>query len=135
MILSYLAGEKSNKELYEDAIIKYTISLELNAENGLALSDLSGNLLNYSHFLTAEDKNEVYINALNKSIKAYEIDSKYSYNLSCSYAALNENEKALKYLEESLKSKVITKNHVLEDEDWKNLKEEIEFKKILNNYL
>lgn len=73
------------------------------------------------------------IKAYKLAKKAYELGGRV-YNLACISALLDYRSDALKYLNESLEKKEITKNKVLKDTDWTLFLADGEFKRILSTF-
>lgn len=58
-------------------------------------------------------------------------DETVQYNLACSYALLNQKEKAVQTLKKAIDLGYSDFAHLVKDTDFKNLKDEPEFKKII----
>jgi len=119
------------KNKFEDACSFYEIATKRNPENAAAFYNWAYALNTLARM--KQDK-KLLKQAFEKAEKAYKINPKYSYNLSCAYALLKKKKKALHYLDESLKNKRIDVDYVLNDEDWKNYLADKDFIKLINKY-
>ncbi|WP_281979746.1 tetratricopeptide repeat protein [Tenacibaculum mesophilum] len=131
-----LAKLNDDENLYKEAIDKYKKAIEIKPEISDSHINLTGALLKLFNIINPQnnyEKEKIIQEALKHATKAYELGDS-AYNLSCTYALLNDKEKALKYLTESLDKNQIQKTHVLEDKDWENYKEAPEFLALLKNY-
>ena len=79
------------------------------------------------------ESESLYKAAIEKYEKARELGG-LSYNLSCGYAGMGDDEHALHFLEESLKKEEVTGEFVLNDDGWKNYRDNDAFKKLLKKY-
>ena len=129
--LSALANMKQDETLFKQACEKYEKATQINPDNadafynwGLVLSELA----------KMKQDETLFKHAFEKYEKAIQINPELTYNPSCSYALLGEKEKALHYLEESLKNKIIEIDWVLNDDDWKNYHSDDDFIHLINKY-
>jgi tetratricopeptide (TPR) repeat protein len=66
-----------------------------------------------------ENNRTLLIDSLEKCKKAYKINPQfYSYNLALIYASLKNKARALYYLNESIKNKIITEKDIANDKEW-----------------
>ena len=56
------------------------------------------------------------------------------YNMACSYAIVDEKIKALNVLERMLERGDVKVDHVISDEDWKDYKDDNDFKNLVNKF-
>jgi tetratricopeptide (TPR) repeat protein len=131
--LSNYARNKNEKNLYTEIMEKFQKAVSINKKNEQALDNIVSNHLFHSAFFPEKKRKEILLEAKEKAIKNYNLYSK-TYNLACTYALLEEKNEAFKYLEESLKKKQISINHVEKDNDWDNYKDDPDFIKILLEY-
>ncbi len=134
--LSALAKQKRSIEadiLYQQAINMYQKALEVNPKKYNAYSNWGCLLLNVGKNKTGNEAQSFFQDALNKSSKAFELGG-LCYNLSCSYALLKNKQDALHYLDISLRKNEITIEHVRNDEDWKEYRDEQDFIAIITKY-
>ena len=130
--LSVLAEIKDNDEnLFNQAFEKYDIATQKNPEHADAFYGWGSEL--YMLGKMKHNKNLIK-QGVEKCEKAYKINPDRPYNLACGYALLGEKEKALHYLEESLKNKTIEIDWVLNDDDWKNYHSDDDFINLINKY-
>ena len=128
--LSALAKINNNENLYNQAFDKYEIASILNTKDYSIFSNWGTILF---HLAKINNDENLYKEALEKLYKAVELGGD-SYNLACLYSIKKEKEKALELLEKSLQNKNIKVNHVIEDEDWDNFKDDEDFKEIIKKY-
>ncbi len=137
-VLSNLAamekGEKS-EALYKQAIEKYLKSIEIMPDDRISYK-LGLTLVNLARTKEGADMKKMLKEALIKFKKLESTEEgKYSYDISCSYSLLDNKEKALKWLERSLRLKATPdKKHILGDADLDNIKKTKEFKNLLVKY-
>ena len=134
--LRSLADTKTGKEaetLYKEACDKYKEATDIKEDFHEAYYNWGNALGELANTKTGKEAEDILMQALEKCKKSVEFGGD-SYNLACVYALLKDKEKALFYLEESLKRQERTKAEVLEDKDWVFYREDEEFLKLINNY-
>jgi Flp pilus assembly protein TadD len=128
--LSDLAKQKGDESLFIASFEIYQKASELNPTDdsiyynwGTALSDL------------AKQKGDeaLLIRAVEILKRGVELGGEV-YNLACLFAIRKDKNNALAYLEKSLINKEISIKHIEEDDDWKNLKTDIDFINLLDKY-
>ncbi len=129
--ISFLGKIKLDRKILESSFEKFEMAIKINPKNDLAYCNWAASLL-WLYDLNKDFK--ILEEALNKAHLAHQINNKHTYNLSCCYALMGNKIEALKYLEESLKNKNISIEHVLNDNDLDTLKRDEEFKKLLEKY-
>ena len=86
-------------------------------------------LLGYCHLYKGEFKEAQEI--LEKVLAMDETDVNAMYNLACVYASLEDTDQCLKWLKKAIKGNEQYKAYAREDEDFKNLRDNIDFKKLI----
>lgn len=133
--LRYLAELKSDKKLYKESFEKHKKAIKLKPKDYDLVDNLIVTLLAFLHTfknLANKEIEQILNEAEEKALEVYK-NKGNPYNLSCVYAMQKDKEKALKYLEESLE-KEITKEHVINDKDWKHYLDDVDFLALMNNY-
>ncbi len=128
--LSNLAKQNNDESLYKESFTKYEKATILNPKDDSAFYNW-GSSLTFFAKLTGNTK--LYKNVLEKYEKAFNIN-KEEYNLSCIHSLMENKDKALEYLENSLKNNEIKSSFVLEDEDWENYKDDSDFLELIKKY-
>ncbi len=125
-------GEEA-EELFRLAFEKFRKALEIKPNKHEALGNWGIILLRLAKIKESAAADILLEEAKDKFEKVYELIGQ-CYNLACLYSTKNEKEKALDYLEISLTSKEVSSDFVENDEDWKSLKDDEDFIKIINKY-
>ncbi len=129
---------KQNEKLFIEANEKFQNSNQIYSNNNSSDYNYSSLLDNWcsSHlFLFQINKKPEHIDkALELAKKAFKLNSMKTYNLSCCYARLEDKQKALYFLEKSLDNKITTIKYIIEDPDWENYKNDIDFVNLLKRY-
>jgi tetratricopeptide (TPR) repeat protein len=115
---------------YERSVEKFLVSTEFNENNNSAFCYWGTAIFELARM--KQDEN-LYEQAIEKYEKTCKINYRY-FTLSCFFASLEKKEKALHYLEESLRNKQIEVNLVLDDDDWKNYLNDNDFIFLINKY-
>jgi len=134
--LGNLAKTKEGKEaeeLYNQAFEKFQKAIDIKPDNLEAYTNWGIFLVILSKNKVGKEAEELYNQAFEKFQKAFEFGGKY-YNLACFYAFKKEDDKALHYLEESIKRNEITIAFVKDDVDWKDYLEDKKFNEIMDKY-
>ena len=134
--LGKLADTKTGteaEELYKESFEKYKKATEINPDFHEAYYNWGTALGKLADTKTGTEAEELLNQALEKCQKAVELGGN-CYNLACVYALTKNKEKALFYLEESLKRQEIITDFVLGDEDWKLYLEDGDFQRIIDKY-
>ncbi|UTJ07426.1 TPR end-of-group domain-containing protein [Arcobacter roscoffensis] len=128
--LTDLARIDNNEKLYKKALEKYKSASILNPKDESIFNNWGVVLIDLAKI--NNDKN-LFSQAFEKYEKAIELGGG-KYNLACLYSVKDEIDKALDILDKSLKDDEITKDFVLEDEDWAHLLDDENFQKIISKY-
>ena len=129
-----LAEQKDEESFYYKGIEKSKKSIELNPDYANAYNNWGIALTRLAiRKDSLEEKKDEIIELFNKTeIVGYESKG---YNLACLYALLNEKETALAWLEKSLQyAGRLNREHYEQDEDFNNIKEDPQFKALLEKY-
>ncbi|NVM05215.1 MAG: hypothetical protein HWN67_23050 [Candidatus Helarchaeota archaeon] len=137
--LSKFAKIKSGEEadnIFKQAIEKFEQALKFNPDNYQILTKLGIAFKNFAKTKSGEEAQHLLDNALRIFEK---VENKYkglaTYNIACVYSVKGEKEKALEWLEKSLKEKSAPSNlHILKDNDFDNVKNTEDFKKLMKSY-
>lgn len=129
-----LAYQMKDVSLFEESFDKYEIAVKLKEDEVSAYYNWANSLSKLSRIVPEDQKSIFLLAAKEKAKISYTLDFKKSYNLACACALLDEDENALKYLEATLSNKEMTKEQVLQDDDWNTYKENEKFKEILAKY-
>ncbi|MEA5460218.1 hypothetical protein VB796_14265 [Arcicella sp. LKC2W] len=128
--LSDLAKQKGDESLFLESIEKYKKASELNLNNVVIYSNWGNTLLQLFRLKGGE---QLLIKAEEVLKKGIELGGGV-YNLACLFAVRKDKNNALAYLEKSLINKGISIKHIEDDDDWKDLKTDIDFMNLLNKY-
>jgi tetratricopeptide (TPR) repeat protein len=131
--ITYLAQQKKDRKLFESSFEKYLKAESLKSGDMKLYLNWSTSLLHYLHLIPLEKRETILLQAKSKAQKAYELEAG-SYNLACCYSMMEQKKTALKYLEESLDKKQVTKEHVLADRDWNHYIDDDDFNSLLSKY-
>jgi len=132
--LEELADIKEEKEdLYNKAIEKYQKAIGINPKFDKVYDDLGYVLMQLAKLKQGKEKKDLLNEAEEKLIKFDELKGK-CYNLACVYALTGEKDKAFYYLEKTLINGERDFNYVENDEDFDNLREEPEYKRLKEKY-
>jgi Tfp pilus assembly protein PilF len=134
--LGKLATAKANDEkLFGQAFEKYAEAVKIKPDKHEAWNNW-GVHLGYMASSKGNDE-KLFGQAFEKYAEANRYSPhSASYNMACTYSILNEKEKALKFLEESLaaKSSEMSRKEIEDDVDMQNIRGLQEFNEILNKY-
>jgi tetratricopeptide (TPR) repeat protein len=128
-----LAEHSKDEKLYLEALEKYKKAIELNPKDISAHDNMVTALLKYASLFKGNKKTEILNEANQKALVNYKMYGRI-YNLSCTYALLDDKINALKFLEESLKANQIKTDHVKKDNDWDRYRKDVEYNKIIEKY-
>jgi len=131
--LTKIKSGKAAESLYYQAFEKFQKAIEIKPDYHEVLYNWGTNLLVLATTKSGEEAERLIKEALKKLQKAVDLGEK-KYNLACAYALLSDKENALLYLEQSLKAKEVTTDHVLQDEDWQPYQNDKDFKKLIQKY-
>lgn len=135
--LSIFAKTKERVEaeaLYIKAIEMLERAIEISPEKSSIFNIFGLCLSNFAKIKDDSESQKLYLQAIKNFEKAIEYGGN-RYNLSCLYALLDDKEKSLFYLKESLLRKEISVDFVKEDDDWEKFKKNQHFIDLLNaNY-
>jgi len=124
---------KESEELYRQAFEKYKKAIEIKPDKHEAYNNWGNYLGNLAKSKEGKESEELYRQAFEKFKNGIGFGGK-SYNLACLYSLQGDKNKALYYLNLSLKKKEISVSFVRNDEDWKGYLLERDFIDILNKY-
>ena len=134
--LSDLAKTKTGEEaesLLKQSIEKYNKAIEIESDFHEAYNNWGNSLSVLAKFKKGEEAESIMKQALEKLNYAVELGGS-SYNLACFYALNKKEAKAFELLEKSLNEKEITFNFVENDDDWNELKDSSEYKRLKNRF-
>ncbi len=134
--LGKLAKLKTGQEaerLYLQSFEKYQKATDIKPDKHDAYYGWGTALGKLAEQKTGNDSEELLKEAIEKLQKAVDLGSS-PYNLSCVYALLGEKQNALKYLEESLKRRDLSAEDVDQDDDWKDYRDDPDYKALLDKY-
>ena len=129
--------ETDEKEkLIKKAIDKIKKSININNSNPEAISNLGIALLRLAKIKKGRGKEGLLRRAIDKfSLIENNLPEKAYYNKACAYSLLNEKENAIVWLEKFLSiNKTLSKENVLSDEDFNNIKSSETFINLLNKF-
>ena len=129
--------ETDEKEkLIKMAIDKIKKSININNSNPEAISNLGIALLGLAKIKKGRGKEGLLRRAIDKfSLIESNLPEKAYYNKACAYSLLNEKENAIVWLEKFLSiNKTLSKENVLSDEDFNNIKSSETFINLLNKF-
>lgn len=119
-----------DEAVLEKGFSKYQLAVEKKPDFSEAYDNWGSSLL-----MLANSKNDltIYREAFKKLSMAYEYGAG-PYNLACYYVLTDQKTKAFEFLEDSLRQKSISVEHVEKDPDWAQYTDDIEFKMLLEKY-
>ena len=134
--LSDLAKTKSSseaEELYKEACEKYNLATTYKKDLHQAYYNWGVALMELAKTKSGSEAEELHKEAFEKFKEAIKYGGS-AYNLACLYAIRNQKAEALKYLEQTLARNEITVEFVEQDEDWKELRNDLDFQDLLSRY-
>ncbi len=131
--LAQTKERKEAEELYHQSFEKYQKAIEIKPDKHDAYNNWGTSFGKLAQTKEGKEAEELLIEALEKSKKAFELGG-HCYNLACVYALLKNKTDALFYLDMSLSKKEISVVSVENDDDWESLKDDTDFKNILEKY-
>lgn len=131
--LAKIEGGSEAEKYYFEAIKKYEKALEIDPDDHITYNNFANSLSNLAKNKSEKEAKIIFSEAIKKLNKAVDLGGSV-YNLSCIYSLLGKKEKALYYLEKSLKNKELEKHSILEDEDWKEFLNDPDFKALLEKF-
>ncbi|MFX1451156.1 MAG: hypothetical protein ACFFCM_09965 [Promethearchaeota archaeon] len=137
--LSKLAKMKSGEEadnIFNQAIEKFENAIKFKPDNYQILTKWGIAVKNFAKTKSGEEAQHLLDNALSIFEK---VENKYkglgNYNIACVYSIKGEKQKALEWLEKSLKMKSTPSNfYILKDSDFENIRNTEDFKKLIKSY-
>ncbi len=137
--LSKLAKLKSGEEadnIFKQALEKFEHASKFKPDNYQILTKWGLVFKEFAKIKSGEEAQYLLDNALRIFEK---VENKYkgmgNYNIACVHSIKREKEKALEWLEKSLKMKSAPSNlYIQRDSDFENIKDSEEFKKLINSY-
>jgi len=134
--LGDLARIKSGKEsegLYIQAFEKFEKAIEITPDFHEAFNNWGNFLGKLAKTKSGKESEDLYTQAIEKSEKATALGG-ISYNLACNYALKQDKINALLILEKTLKKQEIEITFIMQDEDWKALKDDKDFLELINRF-
>ncbi len=125
-----LAKQKSSEELYRLSFEKYEKAIKVNPKNEIAYSNWG---IAISDLAILKNDEKLFEQSLEKATLGFKLGGK-SYNLACIHAKRNDRNKALKFLDISLKNKEVTITYIKNDDDWKLFLDNPNFTALLTKY-
>lgn len=127
-------GVLKNEQSYlYEAEKKLEAAIQIDDSLGPAYNNLSNVLIEISKTLPVDQQRKYLSKAEDAAKKAVE-RGRPPYNLACIYSILKQKQKALKNLEESLKTKIIDANYVINDKDWQDYLNDDDFKNLIAKF-
>ena len=133
---SIIRETNEKEKLIKKAIDKIKKSININNSNPDAINNLGIALLGLAKIKKGRRKERLLRRAIDKfSLIKNNLPEKAYYNKACAYSLLNEKENAIVWLEKFLsKNETLSKENVLSDEDFDNIKNSETFINLLDKY-
>jgi hypothetical protein len=131
--LSRTKSDPEKEKLLQESCKKYAEATKLNPKNVSAYENWAAAISDLAKSKTGPEKEALLLEAGQKLLEAKTLGGNV-YNLACLYALQGKSHEALELLEEAFKNKHVKADYVLQDEDWKNYREDPEFKRITAFY-
>jgi len=131
--LSLLGDMAGDEALYNESIEKFKKAVELKADFKDAYFNWGCTLLNLAEMRGTLNEDEPEIAA--KFLKAYELgETNAAYNMACLYSLMDEKDKALEWLETTLKETKYARDVIRTDRDFADLINDERFTELLDKY-
>jgi tetratricopeptide (TPR) repeat protein len=134
--LSKLAKQKDGSEaeiFYQQAFEKFQKAIEIKPDHHEAYYNWGTCLGKLAKQKDGSEAEKLYQQVIEKCQKAYSLGGA-CYNLSCCHALLRNKQEALHYLDVSLSKNEISIEHICNDEDWKEFRDDDDFKVVIAKY-
>jgi tetratricopeptide (TPR) repeat protein len=118
------------EDLFQQAIHAYQQAIALNPEQGETYSNLGYRLMQLAKTIGVDVSNTYWQQAKNALEKAAELGGG-SYNLACWHALQQQKAEAFHHLKIALENNEITIDHLVNDDDWKLYRDDLDFLQLL----
>ena len=126
------SGDEAAK-LYNESFEKFKAAIVVKPDSHEIYFNWADSILNFAQTKSGQEATELYSKAFELSSRSVELGGS-SYNLACVYSNTNKLEEAFQLLESCLKNNKITFDHVDEDPDWQNLRQDPRYLSLKTQY-
>lgn len=125
-----LGRHKKDEGLLLQSIEQFKKAISLSPDDNIHYYNWASALLELAKL---KNDNTIFEECRQKLLKAMELGSG-GYNLACLHSIKGDREEALKLLDSSLSKSEVTIEHIDDDDDWDNLREDPDFIALLNKH-